>query len=278
LLLQFWAWLRLALGGVSRALAGRRLLLEDTMDLLQSLFRWIHVVAGVVWIGHLYFFNWVNAQFAPTLDPDSRKKVVPELMPRALYWFRWGAAYTWVTGVLLLLVVYYHGGIMFEVGSDWGPIPIVMIVLVFVAPFIYDALYGSALKDPTAGFIAGVILSAVMLFLMAVVANFSFRAYAIHLGAMFGTIMAFNVWFRIWPAQQKIIRAVKDGQAPDAALAAMAGLRSKHNTYMSVPLIYLMVSQHATWNTSWVTLAIVVLVGWGAVYWLYEKSKTVKGF
>ena len=58
----------------------------------------------------------------------------------------------------------------------------------------------------------------------------------------------------------------------------MAGLRSKHNTYMSVPLIYMMMAQHATWNTSWVTLAVVVLVGWGAVYWLYEKSKTVKGF
>jgi uncharacterized membrane protein len=248
------------------------------MDLLQSLFRWIHVVAGVTWIGHLYFFNWVNAQFAPTLDPDSRKKVVPELMPRALYWFRWGAAYTWVTGVLLLLVVYYHGGLMFNPGGDWGPVSILMIVLVFVAPFIYDALYKTVLKDPTAGFIGGAVLAAAVLFVMAVLANFSFRAAAIHLGAMFGTIMAFNVWFRIWPAQQQIIRAVKDGTAADPALAPLAGLRSKHNTYMSVPLIYMMMAQHATWSTSWVTLAIVVVVGWGAVYWLYEKSKTVKGF
>ena len=248
------------------------------MDLLQSLFRWIHVVAGVTWIGHLYFFNWVNAQFAPTLDPDSRKKVVPELMPRALYWFRWGAAYTWVTGVLLLLVVYYHGGLMFNPGGDWGPVSILMIVLVFVAPFIYDALYKTVLKDPTAGFIGGAVLAAAVLFVMAVLANFSFRAAAIHLGAMFGTIMAFNVWFRIWPAQQQIIRAVKDGTAADPALAPLAGLRSKHNTYMSVPLIYMMMAQHATWSTSWVTLVIVVVVGWGAVYWLYEKSKTVKGF
>jgi len=247
------------------------------MDLLQSLLRWIHVVAGIAWIGHLYFFNWVNAQFAPTMDGDTKKKVVPELMPRALYWFRWGAAYTWITGVLLLLLVYYHGGIMFADG-DWGPVTFVMLALVFGAPFIYDPLYKTVLKDPKVGFIAGWVFAAVMLFLMAVVAGFSFRAYAIHLGGMFGTIMAFNVWFVIWPAQQQIIRATKDGTPPDAALVALAGTRSKHNTYMSVPLVYLMMAQHATWDTGFVTLSLVVLVGWGAVYWLYGKSKTVKGF
>jgi uncharacterized membrane protein len=248
------------------------------MDLLQSLFRWIHVVAGITWIGHLYFFNWVNSQFAPTMDAETKKKVVPELMPRALYWFRWGAAYTWVTGVLLLLIVYYHGGIMFDFGADWGPMAVIMIVLVFVAPFIYDAVYKTVLKDPKAGFVAGVVLATAVVCLMAYAAGFSFRAYAIHLGAMFGTIMAFNVWFRIWPAQQKIIRATKDGQPPDAALAAMAGTRSKHNTYMSVPLVFTMISQHATWAANPIVLGVIVLVGWGATYWLYDKSKTVKGF
>jgi uncharacterized membrane protein len=248
------------------------------MDVLQSLFRWIHIVAGVMWIGHLYFFNFVNAQVAPTYDADSKKKVVPELMPRALYWFRWGAAYTWVTGVLLLLVVYYHGGIMFDFGGTWSPIAIIMVALVFVAPFIYDALYKTVLKDPTTGFIAGVVLATAYVCIAAVLADFSFRAYAIHLGAMFGTIMAFNVWFRIWPAQQQIIRATKEGTAPDAALVAIAGLRSKHNTYMSVPLIFMMMSQHATWAANWVVLGLIVLVGWGATYWLYGKSKAVKGF
>src|SRR5947208_13705411 len=76
------------------------------------IFRWIHVLAGVMWIGHLWFFNFVNGQVAKTYDPESRKKVVPELMPRALYWFRWGAAYTWVTGILLLWVVYWAGNAM----------------------------------------------------------------------------------------------------------------------------------------------------------------------
>ncbi len=247
------------------------------MELISSLLRWIHIVAGIIWIGHLYFFNFVNAQFNPTIDAETKKKVVPELMPRALYFFRWGAAWTWVTGVLLLLLVFYHGGIMFDAGS-WNAMTIVAIILVFVAPFIYDALYKSVLTDPKVGFVGGLILSAVMLYFMAWAAGFSFRAYTIHLGAMFGTIMAFNVWFRIWPAQQQIIRGIKDGPPADAAVVALAGTRSKHNTYMSVPLIFTMMNQHATWAADPLTVALVVLVGWGVVYWLYEKSKTVKGF
>ena len=83
-------------------------MLRDWNTLLNLLFRWTHVVAGILWIGHLWFFNFVNAQVAKTYDAASKKAVVPQLMPRALYWFRWGAAWTWITGVLLLLVAFYH--------------------------------------------------------------------------------------------------------------------------------------------------------------------------
>ena len=71
--------------------------------------RWGHVIAGVLWIGMLWFFNWVNSAFAPTMDAETKKKVVPELMPRALFWFRWGAAWTWILGALLLFLLYYMG-------------------------------------------------------------------------------------------------------------------------------------------------------------------------
>lgn len=248
------------------------------MDVLQSLFRWIHIVAGITWIGLLYFFNFVNSAFAPTMDAETKKKVVPELMPRTLYWFRWGAAYTWITGVLLLLLVFYHGGIMFDVGGSWGPAAFIMLAIVFLGVFVYDLLMSSVLKAPNAAFWGGFVLSALVLCAMAYFAHFSYRAYAIHLGAMFGTMMAFNVWFRIWPAQQKIITATKNGQAPDAALAALAGTRSKHNTYMSVPLVFLMINQHTTWVGNPLVLSLVVLIGWGVTYWLYGKAAQVKGF
>ena len=107
-------------------------------------------------------------------------------------------------------------------------------------------------------------------------------AYSIHTGAMFGTIMAFNVWFRIWPAQQKIITAVKNGDAPDGDLVALAGLRSKHNTYLSVPLIWTMMNQH-TVTVSFgipqqIFLLLVILLGWHIVFQLYARAGKIEGF
>ncbi len=148
------------------------------------------------------------------------------------------------------MLVFYHGGITVRLRTrGWGPLAAAMVIAVtFLAPFVYDALHKSPLgKDPkTFGGIAFVLV-AVVAFLMARWAGFSYRSYNIHLAVMFGTIMAWNVWFRIWPAQQKILRAVKDGTAPDAALVALAGARSRHNTYMSVPLVWGMLNSHTTY-------------------------------
>src|SRR6266550_2347039 len=98
----------------------------EATEALQALLRWIHIVAGIIWIGLLYFFNFVNAGFAATMDGPTKQKVVPELMPRALFWFRWGAAWTWVTGVLLLLIVFWHG--------------VLMIPVTFFVAALYDVL------------------------------------------------------------------------------------------------------------------------------------------
>ncbi len=96
---------------------------------------------------------------------------------------------------------------------------------------------------------------------------------------MFGTIMAFNVWFRIWPAQQKIITAIKNGEAPDAALVGLAGMRSKHNTYMSLPLVWTMVNAHTTWASSqWWYLVIIIAFGWWVGSMLFRKAPKVSGF
>ena len=96
------------------------------MELIHPLFKWLHVIAGIIWIGLLYFFNWINGHFAATLDGDTKKKVVPELLPRALHCFRWGAAWTLVAGLVLLLVVFYNVGLPFEEG-DRGTMTYVMI-------------------------------------------------------------------------------------------------------------------------------------------------------
>ena len=245
---------------------------------LNVIFRWTHLAAGVMWIGHLWFFNFVNSQLAKTYDPDSRKKVLPELMPRALYWFRWGAAYTWVTGILLLFLVYWFGGAMVNPDQRMGPhaaggIGLALIIVGFV---VYDVLWKS-IKNETAGAAISFVLTAVFAYVLT--RFMTGRAMYIHTGALFGTIMAANVWMRIWPSQRKIIAGVKGtGPAAEPAVVAIAGLRSKHNTYMSMPLMFMMVSNHFPTlygsDANWIILMVLVAVGWGVTKLLYNKAAT----
>ena len=260
------------------------------MEGLEAIFRWLHVFAGIIWIGHLYFFNWVNGPLQAKLDGPTKKLVVPELMPRALYWFRWGAAWTWITGILLLGLVYYHGKLTFNNPSDpWSAGAGIMILVTFAAVFIYDAIWKSGLANNLrAGVITSFVLLSAIVALYAHFAHFSYRGTLIHTGVLFGSAMAFNVWFRIWPNQQKIIRAVKDGTAPDAALVKLAGLRSRHNTYMSVPLVWTMIGQHTTYfsggnlgipsNYAYLFLLLIIIVGWHLVFQLYKRAGKVQGF
>ncbi len=246
--------------------------------LLNLVFRWIHVVAGIMWIGHLYFFNFVNSQLMKTYDPESKKKVLPELMPRALYWFRFGALYTWVTGILLAGIVYYMGGLMAREGEWMGLGASVGIGLgiMILAFFLYDVLWKSPLaKNEMVGGAVSFLLIVAAAFIFSRV--MSGRAAFIHVGSMLGTIMMMNVWMRIWPAQKKIIAGVKGtAAAPDPSVAAMAGLRSKHNTYMSVPLVLFMISNHFPTvyghELNWVYAGVFVLIGFGMAKFMYLKA------
>ena len=250
----------------------------NVSEWLNLIFRWIHVLAGVMWIGHLWFFNFVNSQLAKTYTPEGKKQVLPELMPRALYWFRWGAAYTWITGILLLWIVYWAGNAM---GSDkmssYGSGGILLVV-VLIGFAIYDVMWKS-MKNEMAGAAVSFVLLAGFLLLSRYAFGIGGRALFIYAGGLFGTIMAANVWMRIWPNQRKIIAGVKGtAPAPDASVPALAGLRSKHNTYMSVPLIFFMVSNHFPTvygnDYAWVIALVFVLVGWGITKFLYNKSGT----
>jgi len=259
------------------------------MQYAELVFRWIHIVAGVIWIGHLYFFNFVNANFAGTMDGETKKKVVPQLMPRALYWFRWGAAWTWLTGLGMLFLVYYHGygGSNLVDMATATEKPGAMAWLpafagLFVGFLVYDLLFKALAKQHNVAVaLWGVIAVGYGMTLLEVF-HFSQRAAYIHVGALFGTAMAANVWMRIWPAQKRIITAVKEGRAPEAADPAVAGLRSKHNTYMSVPLLLLMLLPDQIGKVAdlpfYGVLPGILVVAFGATWWIYGKAKTVQGF
>jgi uncharacterized membrane protein len=247
------------------------------MDGMEALIRWAHVVAGITWIGLLYFFNWVNSAFAPTMDGETKKKVVPELAPRALYWFRWGAMWTWVSGFLLLLLVFYHHGYVYDGPHGSGGWLALSLLVTFGGVLVYDVM-ARAIKDNRVMAGTGLFLTVVAMFVFNA-AGFGYRGIVIHVGAMYGTIMAFNVWMRIWPAQRLIIAATRDGEAPPADKVALAGGRSKHNTYLSIPLVWMMLNQHTTVAASNMgILPIMVAVGWGVAYLCYKKAATVKGF
>ncbi len=264
------------------------------LALLNPVAKWLHIIAGITWIGLLYFFNFINGHVAAKMDGDTKKQVFPELMPRTLFWFRWGAAWTWITGIVLLYVIFWAGSLsigesvgnnMFDADTEVTMWAHIMLLVTFLAVFVYDFLYKSALaKNVRLVTIISLLLIFGVEYLMIHCGQFSYRAFNIHIGAMFGTMMAFNVWFRIWPAQQNIITAIRDGETPDGDLLALAGLRSKHNTYLSVPLIWTMINEHTAvfsgklCGCTGLVLAIIIPLGWHIVFQLYKKSAKVDGF
>ena len=166
--------------------------LSDLFGDVHLFFRWLHVIAGITWIGHLYFFNFVNVPLQAALDDAGKKAVNPKLMPRALWWFRWGAMFTFLAGLILFTLVY-----MYTPGVGFGP---------------------SASFLDAGGGISG-------------------RAWWIMIGALLGTIMWFNVWFIIWPAQQKMLGG-KASAEELPTLRRRAYLASRTNTYLSGPMLF----------------------------------------
>ncbi len=240
--------------------------------------RWIHVFAGVMWVGQTYYFTWLDGQFGKlekqaaangtasavwmvhsggfyTVEKQKSLGVAPE----QVRWFRWEAFVTWLAGVILLVLVYYLGDGLIDVDvadiSKQAGIAIGVGAMV-TGWIIYDLAVRSPLGKSQAAFAGfGLVMTAAAAWgLMHV---FSGRAAYIHVGAIFGTIMTLNVWMRILPAQRRMI----------AAAAAQAKLRSKHNTFLALPVVFLMLSNHypvATYGNrySWEIMLALVVAGW----------------
>jgi uncharacterized membrane protein len=259
---------------------------EPLNTLVNLFFRWIHVIAGITWIGHLYFFNWVNGAFQAKIDGPTKKIVNPELLPRALYWFRWGAAWTWLSGFVLAGVVYYSTKEqLFEqdhVSNPWLWLAIFLIGLA-VGFVLYNAIMKALANKVVAATIC-LVLFAGFYALLECVGHYGARSLYIHAGMIFGTMMALNVWMVIWPNQKKIITGLKAGTplAADSPEVKIAGLRSRHNTYMSVPLVFFMISNHyptvfaSQYRDAYA--AGVIALGFFVTWLLYKKAAKVPGF
>jgi uncharacterized membrane protein len=249
--------------------------------------RWIHVFAGILWVGQTYLFTWLDHRLAEAhgdgkdggagevwmVHSGGFYVVNKQLAPGAgkVHWFRFEALVTWVTGLLLLILVYYYGGMMVDEGvSPLSPTAgIVASLGILVGGFVvYDLLWLSPLGKREA---LGTVVSYLLLVGVIYASSrlFSARAAYLQVGAMLGTIMAANVWVRILPAQRKMLTATSRGEPADQVLAARAKGRSKHNTFMVVPVIFIMLSSHFPTVTfghaqAWIILAGLVLVGFAA--------------
>ena len=251
----------------------------DYTDFLVVLFRWLHVAAGLFFVGLNWWFNFIFMPFTLSIDGETRKKTVIGLLPRALYWFRWSALYTLILGLALLGIVFYGGGLTTEDQTPWTTGTYVMVIVTFLAYRLYHVLAKTPIsKDLRIFGAVSLVLLAALIYCMIQFGHFSYRGYVIHAGVLFGVIMIGNVWEKIWPAQRKIIEAMKGGTVPDPALLSQVGLYGKHNAYLSVPLLWTMIEAHTAVPAanSWLYLICAVVIGWGLVAFAFDKSSKVK--
>jgi len=266
------------------------MIIDPTLsEWLNLILRWVHVFAGIMWVGTTYYFTWLDARLSEEEKAAANtgttaqvwmvhsggfyvveRRKVSDLVSRTLHWFRWEAATTWLSGFGLLVLIFYLGGgalIDQDVSNISAGAAIAIGIGLLVAGWIvYDLMMMSPLRKNEKLFAliayVGLIGSAYGLSRV-----FSGRAAFIHVGVMMGTIMAANVWMRILPAQKKMIAALNEGRKPDEALSAQAKLRSKQNTFMAVPVVFIMISNHFPGVTygdrnGWLILSVLILVGW----------------
>lgn len=273
------------------------------LDWLSLFFRWFHVIAGVAWIGASFYFVWLDMSLQKPPEWKAKKgisgdlwavhgggfyeiakyKLEPEEMPKTLHWFKWEAYTTWLTGMAMLIIVYYINATAYlidpskvDFGSSVGAISTSLLFL-FGSYFIYEVIVRSNVGKNKLAF-------SITIFVLMIIATwgsyqlFSDRASFIHVGAILGTIMAGNVFFGIMPAQRALVDCVRRGVKPGpevADLALMARNRSLMNNYFTLPLIFIMISNHYPMMYShahgWLILVFIGVITATARHYFNEK-------
>ncbi|EAQ99156.1 urate hydroxylase PuuD [Congregibacter litoralis] len=272
------------------------------VDWISLIVRWLHVITGIAWIGASFYFMWLDNSLE---DPPQWKKDkgikgdlwavhgggiyevakyqgAPEKMPEHLHWFKWEAYSTWLTGMVLLAVIYYLGAESYLIDrrvADLSQGQAIVLGLAFLVGswVAYTVLCLSPLAKN------GWLLAVVLLILGGGLAwglsqLFSGRGAYIHFGAIIGTIMVGNVFQVIMPGQRKLVAALESGDAPNPQWGARAKLRSTHNTYLTLPLLFIMISNHypMTYGHSFnwaILLALVVITAVSRQYFVLRHMQ-----
>jgi uncharacterized membrane protein len=258
-------------------------------DWLDLLTRWLHVIAGIVWIGSSFYFIALDNHLRPPADEGERglgiggetweihgggfyniKKylVAPRVLPETLHWFKWEAYTTWLSGFALLIVLYYLNADTYLIDKSVADLSTAEAVAISVgllaaAWLVYDALCRLLGSRPFV--LAAALVGLVTLAAWGVSHLFSGRATYLQIGAMLGTMMVGNVFFVIIPAHWELVRAKQSGREPDPAANARGKLRSVHNNYLTLPVVFAMLSNHFPFtyghSYSWLILVVLLLIG-----------------
>ena len=260
------------------------------VDWLNILGRWVHFITGIAWIGSSFYFIWLDNHLeAPKEVADDEKGIggeiwsvhgggfyhaqkyrsAPQNLPDTLHWFKWEAYTTWISGMFLLILVYWYGAEVYlvdrSVAELSAPIAVGIAALFLVGGWlVYDVLCRSPLGRNDNAF------SAVLFVLTAALAwglcqLFSGRGAYIHFGAVLGTIMVANVFFVIIPGQRRMVEAAARGEPPNPEDGIKAKQRSVHNTYFTLPVLFVMTSNHYALTFAheynWIILVAIALAG-----------------
>lgn len=256
---------------------------------IEYLLRFSHLVAGIAWIGSSFYFIWLDSSFAPPEAPRrnvegelfmvhggffyqvEKRKIYPGELPKVLHWFKWEATLTWVTGILLLTVLYFFRGASLLVDPQIFPLTQAQAVALGLVALVgsclvYDTLWNpKLLKSKMLSTLLSVVFFIGFIYLLTRV--FSGRGAFTLVGASFGSMMLMNVWIRILPGQVKMLREAQAGNIPDYSISLKSKTRSVHNTYFTFPVLFIMLSNHypTLTNHPWNWLLLVILTASGAL-------------
>jgi uncharacterized membrane protein len=266
-------------------------LLNYGAEWLNLLVRWLHLIVGIAWIGASFYFVWLDNSLKPPKPGSDLEKqgvagelwavhgggfynpqkylVAPKQLPAELHWFKWEAYSTWLSGFALLIIVYYFNASAMMIDrsvadlSAWQAIGIGLGTMV-VGWTVYDLLCRSPLGNRE-GWLGGVVFVLIVLAAYVLSKLLSGRAAYIHVGAMIGTIMVANVLMVVIPGQRRMVEAMKAGRTPDPIYGQRGKQRSVHNNYFTLPVLFIMISNHyaMTYNHAynWLVLAVIMAAG-----------------
>ncbi len=273
------------------------------LDWLNLLFRWLHVITAIAWIGSSFYFIWLDNSLEEP-SPENKKKgfggqlssvhaggfyeigkykLAPPVMPDNLHWFKWEAYSTWLTGFFLFALMFYVGAESYLIDPNKSqlspPLAIAMSLFILIGGwFIYDGLCKSPLAKQT-WLLALFLISLIGALSWGLEQIISDRAAYLHIGALIGTCMAGNVFRIIMPGQRAMVKAIEAGKQPDVKYASASKLRSVHNNYLTLPVIFIMISNHYpmtyTHPHSWAVLIAIIMIGAFARHFFNLRHKGI---